>query len=172
MLTHFQDLNCALQVNLIFIQSSFLACISKSSFDSQHELPARLGTIDVLFKILEEVDEAELFGHVSCVVVESRSVKEGFALLVFHRLNHLVGARQTFFCSNAGLHVVLVSLFVPLLVFLVVLAQEMSPYFVVKNSLHSSTSILTRKFDVHSTLSSFGIMRHTGGCNLIFLKVY
>ena len=72
-----QELDGTLQVALILVEATGLACIDQASLESQNESPATQPTINVLFKIVEELDKAELARHVGCIVVQRRTVKEG-----------------------------------------------------------------------------------------------
>lgn len=86
-------------------------------------------------------------------------------------MNELIRARKAFLRGDASLHLKLLPLFIPLLLFFVVLSQEMGSYFVVKHSDHPSLPVLTWELNVHFTLSSLGVVSDTRRGHLVLLEV-
>jgi len=166
-----QDLDGTFKVDLIFVEASFLAGVCEPSLDSESELPAGLGAVDVLFEVLKQIDEAHLLGHEGSVVIEGRSIEEGLAATILDGLDHLVGTSEAFLGDDAGLHVVLISPLVPDLLLLVVLAQEVSADLVVEHAHHAALTVLAGQLNIHLAFASLGIMSHTGGCHLVLLEI-
>lgn len=52
-----QNFDCTFKVHLIFVEATFLAGITKSSFDAEREFPTSLWTIHISLKILKKVNE-------------------------------------------------------------------------------------------------------------------
>ena len=81
--------------------------------------------------MLEEFLEAHFRSLITCVVVKSGSIKEWLSCFPEGLINKLVNTCKSFLCFDAVLKLVKITLFVPGLKFLVMLAEVVSSNFVV-----------------------------------------
>ena len=72
-----QELYGTLEIALVLVEATGLGRFNQSTLQPQHELPAAACTVNVLFYVVEELDEAHLARHVRRVVVECGPVQVG-----------------------------------------------------------------------------------------------
>lgn len=72
-----QELYGALEIALVLVEATRLGSFNQSALQPQHELPTAARTVNVLFDVVEELDEAHLARHVRRVVVKCGPIQEG-----------------------------------------------------------------------------------------------